>query len=158
MATNSRANATYLKTVPKQLHVTSRPATIRAGQLSLIMPNASTHGPPTSSAVPANHKAASTSIAQSNSAKHRLAHTEMRWMQVRPRFATAKNSIWGTHLVAGLGSQTRPHPALWILGLAGFEFSVNQSAVALLCRIAGQCVYKERLNSFRHDSPRPGTG
>jgi hypothetical protein len=42
------------KTVPKQLHVTSRPATIKAAQLSLIIPNASTPGPPTSSAVLVN--------------------------------------------------------------------------------------------------------
>jgi len=41
------------KTIPKQLHVTSRPAT-RAGQLSLIIPNAPTPGPPTSSAVLVN--------------------------------------------------------------------------------------------------------
>jgi RHS repeat-associated protein len=42
------------KKAPAQLHVTSRPATIRAGQLSLIIPNVSMPGPPTSGIVPVN--------------------------------------------------------------------------------------------------------
>jgi len=52
VATNSMADATYLKAMPKQLHVTHGQR--EAGRLSLIIPNGSTHGPPTSSAVQVN--------------------------------------------------------------------------------------------------------
>jgi hypothetical protein len=52
-ATNTRPMPPISPMVPEQLHVTSRSAP-KAEQLSLIIPNASTHGPPTSSAVLAN--------------------------------------------------------------------------------------------------------
>ena len=58
-ATNSMANATYFT---DGSGAASRYFTVRitrAEQLSLIIPNASTHGPPTSSAVPVNLRPAS---------------------------------------------------------------------------------------------------
>lgn len=52
-ATNSTTNATYLKIAPIQLHVTGLPCP-EGEEFSLIIPNASTQGPPTSSAVQVN--------------------------------------------------------------------------------------------------------
>src|SRR5437667_10016989 len=47
------ANATYFKTLPKQLHVTHLPC--RNGEeFSLTIPSAPRHGPPTSSPVQVN--------------------------------------------------------------------------------------------------------
>jgi hypothetical protein len=50
-------NATYFKSGTDAVPlggITSRPATIRAGQLSLIIPNATMPGPPTSGTVLVN--------------------------------------------------------------------------------------------------------
>ena len=47
------ADATYFTLAPEQLHVTNLPC-LNGEECSLIIPNASTHGPPTSSAVQVN--------------------------------------------------------------------------------------------------------
>jgi len=53
VATNSMAGATCFRLAPEQLHVTHGPHS-SADQLSLIIPDAAMHGPPTSSTVLVN--------------------------------------------------------------------------------------------------------